>query len=199
MRICASGSSAAKAMSTPMRRMRSACCARAASGHAAAAPSSVMNPRRLMSGIRIPPRGLPHAQPTTHGLARPWSRPKLVCIEHLSDPSQTRIAHVERLDGYGLPRLALPYNVSVAVEQNAIGISRGRLKSSPLIDGLTVNGDKDRRLEVGPWSLDVVAYAVAVLLRREPRCHQFTSIDAQSVLLNNRDRLRRPRWRNSQP
>ena len=38
-----------QSMSTPMRRIRSACCARAASGHAAAAPpSSVMNSRRLM-------------------------------------------------------------------------------------------------------------------------------------------------------
>ena len=35
-------------MSTPMRRIRSACCARAVSGHAAAAPpSSVMTSRRL--------------------------------------------------------------------------------------------------------------------------------------------------------
>jgi hypothetical protein len=31
-----------------MRRARSACCARAASGHAAAPPSSVMNARRPM-------------------------------------------------------------------------------------------------------------------------------------------------------
>ena len=39
-----------QAMSTPMRRIRSACCARAASGHAAAAPpSSVMNSRRSHS------------------------------------------------------------------------------------------------------------------------------------------------------
>ena len=34
-------------MSTPMRRIRSGCCARAASGHAAAPPSSVMNSRRV--------------------------------------------------------------------------------------------------------------------------------------------------------
>jgi hypothetical protein len=35
-------------MSTPMRRIRSACCARAASGHPAAAPpSSVMKARRF--------------------------------------------------------------------------------------------------------------------------------------------------------
>ena len=39
--------SAAVFMITPMRRIRPACCARAATGHAAAAPpSSVMNSRR---------------------------------------------------------------------------------------------------------------------------------------------------------
>ena len=37
-----------------MRRMRSGCCARAASGHAAAAPPrSVMNSRRRMCPLRI--------------------------------------------------------------------------------------------------------------------------------------------------
>jgi hypothetical protein len=35
-------------MTTPMRRIRSRCCARAASGHAAAPPSSVMNARRFI-------------------------------------------------------------------------------------------------------------------------------------------------------
>ena len=39
-------------MSTPMRRTRSPCCARAASGHAAAVPRDVMNSRRL---IGLPP------------------------------------------------------------------------------------------------------------------------------------------------
>ena len=33
--------------STPMRRVRSRCCARAATGHAAAPPSNVMNSRRF--------------------------------------------------------------------------------------------------------------------------------------------------------
>jgi hypothetical protein len=48
MRADASGSSAASAIRAPMRRIRSACCARAASGHAAAAPPrSVMNSRRF--------------------------------------------------------------------------------------------------------------------------------------------------------
>jgi hypothetical protein len=44
-----SGSSAVRFMSTPMRRMRSPCCARTAIGHATAAPPrSVMNSRRLV-------------------------------------------------------------------------------------------------------------------------------------------------------
>jgi hypothetical protein len=34
-------------MSTPIRRIRSVCCARAAGGHVAAPPSSVMNSRRF--------------------------------------------------------------------------------------------------------------------------------------------------------
>ena len=47
-RACATGSSAGTFISTPMRRTRSACCARAARGHAAAAPpKSVMNSRRF--------------------------------------------------------------------------------------------------------------------------------------------------------
>ena len=49
MRACPSLSSAAKLMSTPIRRIRSGCCARAANGHAAAAlPRRVMNSRRCM-------------------------------------------------------------------------------------------------------------------------------------------------------
>ena len=44
-----SGSPAAVAISTAIRRIRSACCARAASGHVAAVPPrSVMNSRRFM-------------------------------------------------------------------------------------------------------------------------------------------------------
>ena len=40
-------------ISTAIRRIRSRCCARAASGHAAAAPpSSVMNSRRLIQSPR---------------------------------------------------------------------------------------------------------------------------------------------------
>src|SRR6516164_5984121 len=38
-------------VSTPMRRIRSGCCARAASGQAAAPPMSVVNARRLVRGL----------------------------------------------------------------------------------------------------------------------------------------------------
>jgi hypothetical protein len=43
-------------ISTPMRRVRSGCCAHAARGHVAAPPSSVMNSRRLTLNIAGPPR-----------------------------------------------------------------------------------------------------------------------------------------------
>ena len=53
MRACPSASSVV--ISTPMRRIRSGCCARAANGHAAAAPpSSVMNSRRFIRSPRRP-------------------------------------------------------------------------------------------------------------------------------------------------
>jgi tripartite-type tricarboxylate transporter receptor subunit TctC len=66
-----SGSSAARFMSTPMRRNRSGCCARAASGHPAAAlPSPTMNFRRF---TRSPRRRVPAAQSEIRSRA-PWRR-----------------------------------------------------------------------------------------------------------------------------
>jgi hypothetical protein len=58
-----------------------ACCPRAASGHFAAAPRSVMNSRRLMSDIGLPlalapPVGFPHAQPALERPASPWGGPE---------------------------------------------------------------------------------------------------------------------------
>src|SRR5262245_42327598 len=47
--VCHSRSSAAPGTSTPMRRILSPCCARTASGHAAAPPRAAMNSRRLMA------------------------------------------------------------------------------------------------------------------------------------------------------
>jgi hypothetical protein len=66
MRACPSGSFAAVDISTPMRRMRSACCAPAASGHAAAPPKSVMNLRRLIGSLspRVPPYHIVVAMPS---------------------------------------------------------------------------------------------------------------------------------------
>jgi hypothetical protein len=57
MRTCPSTSAAALLMSTPISRIRSVCCARAASGSAAAPPMSVMKSRRLMGSLspRITP------------------------------------------------------------------------------------------------------------------------------------------------
>ena len=49
---------------------------------------------------------------------------------------------------------------------------------------LTIHGDKDRRLEVGPWSLDVVACVVAVLPRRESGCRPLAGIDTQPRTLD---------------
>ena len=54
LRAWPSGSSAAGVCSMTMRRIRSGCCARAASGQATAAapPSRVTNSRRLMGYLR---------------------------------------------------------------------------------------------------------------------------------------------------
>jgi hypothetical protein len=57
-RTCPSGSVCANAIITPTRRVRSCRCARAASGHAAAAPPrTVMNSRRRMGSIRASQEG----------------------------------------------------------------------------------------------------------------------------------------------
>ena len=61
-----SGSSSADPISMPMRCIRSGCCARAASGHAAAPPSKVMNSRRLDVGHGAFPR-----QPVCRALSLP--------------------------------------------------------------------------------------------------------------------------------
>src|SRR5262245_9262737 len=56
MGACHCGWFSAPEINMPMRRVPLACCARAASGHATAAPlRSVMNSRRLMSDIGLPP------------------------------------------------------------------------------------------------------------------------------------------------
>ena len=66
-----------------MRQSVPGCCARAASGHAAAAPpSSVMNSRRLMSDTGLPRPGVTASgwfdEPATGWTAGPWGRPEIV-------------------------------------------------------------------------------------------------------------------------
>jgi hypothetical protein len=56
------------------------CCARAASGHAPAPPSSVMKSRRFISGFPSAV-GLSHAQPAAEQPTSPWRRPELFSIE----------------------------------------------------------------------------------------------------------------------
>jgi hypothetical protein len=53
MRAADSGSASATFISTPTRRIGPRCCARAASGHAAAPPSSVTSSRRRISTPRL--------------------------------------------------------------------------------------------------------------------------------------------------
>src|SRR6266404_6263079 len=75
------------------------------------------------------------------------------------------------------------HNISVAVEEDATVFVVYKL-SSKLVVQLTIHGDQDRQLEVGPWSLDVVAYVVAVLLRRESGCRPLAGIDTQPRTLD---------------
>src|SRR5215510_12593504 len=71
MWACAFESLSRKPISTPIRRIRSGCCARPASGHAAAPPSSVMNSRRLVCRERSIVRG-----DEDRIMIRPSSRPE---------------------------------------------------------------------------------------------------------------------------
>src|SRR6516164_5347351 len=112
-----SGLSAARFMSTPIRRGRSSCCARAASGQAATPPpSSVMNSRRFMSGMGTfsPMRYQPADRPVrsvfrTSNLGQRGRQvlgADLKCSESRRRAAlnvsltRTRIAHGERLDGH---------------------------------------------------------------------------------------------------
>src|SRR5215831_3567226 len=88
------------------------CCARTPSGHAAAAPpSSVMNSRRLMSDIRLPPTRMGCRRSVYRKLSLPRGGWKVLgadlnCSESRRCPAphcasnQTSIAHGERLYGH---------------------------------------------------------------------------------------------------
>ena len=65
-----------------MRRIRSGCCARAASGHAAAPPRAAMNARRLISHPSDKGRTLAHRQPR---IVR-----RITCIGTMSELGQKR-------------------------------------------------------------------------------------------------------------
>src|SRR5262249_7532556 len=109
------GSSMAVDINTPMRRTLSACCARAASGHAAAAPPrSVMKSRRIMTDMGLaPPRaaGLPPLQPNTERPAGPLGNPEIVLNQQtplslpvsLPRPSVCAHGHLLALFGGTIP------------------------------------------------------------------------------------------------
>jgi hypothetical protein len=61
-RACASGSSLGRAVSSPMSRTRSGCCARERSGQVAAPPSTAMKSRRLTCSLPRPLRKLSCAE-----------------------------------------------------------------------------------------------------------------------------------------
>jgi GAF domain-containing protein len=74
IRVWNTVSSAAAGRSTPMRLMRSRCCPRTATGHAAAAPSRVMNWRRLRSSV-----GSSYStEDASEAALGPWGRPEFV-------------------------------------------------------------------------------------------------------------------------
>ena len=62
-------------MSTPMRRTRSPCCARAASGHAAAPPRSVMNVCPPAGDADDPDRLCERDRPVATGIVERLNRP----------------------------------------------------------------------------------------------------------------------------
>jgi hypothetical protein len=71
-RDCASGSLATRPINTPTRRIRSICCARPASGHAAAPPSRVIRPQVDCRGGATNEVGPPRAK-SRSGALIPYS------------------------------------------------------------------------------------------------------------------------------
>src|SRR5262249_27809877 len=131
------------------------CCARAASGHAAAPPSSVMNSRRLRARM-----GSPHP-------VQPASRtPRLARRDWLVLGATLNRSEIE---GW-----ACPHELSRLIALDEVRI---------VLALVTADLDQNRRLEVEP-ALMIVLNAIAVLLRREPSSGPFTRIDTQSRALD---------------
>jgi len=94
--------------------------------------------------------------------------------------------HRRRAHECGLPPPAAPqWRISVALLRKAASCFGCSCNVNELfVITSAAAGDEDSWLEVDAAAFDIVAYAVAVLLRREPGCHPFASIDAQSISLN---------------
>jgi hypothetical protein len=101
MRAADSGSASATFISTPTRRIGSRCCARAASGHATAPPSSVISSRRRISTPCLGD-GILAVQMRTLIGTKPASKPLR------SAPPMSQLGQTRRLDRgpatSGLPR-----------------------------------------------------------------------------------------------
>src|SRR5262249_27832507 len=162
--------------------------ARAASGHAAAPPSSVMNSRRFMSGMGT-------SSPMRY---QPANRPVRSVFRHLSLPqrgglvlgadlncSESRRRPAPQVpppdqDSTGrFSRLAPPYKISLVLLRSAtscFGCSTNVNESFPLI-ATALN--EDLRLEIDAAAFDIVAYVIAVLLGCQPSCCPFAGVDTQ--------------------
>src|SRR5262249_54820436 len=95
MRALPSASSAAVLMSTPMHRILPRCCARAASGHAAALPRSVMNSRRFMCGW--PPPGKRSFGVQRRGRLQSCVDGPRLARDHLACSAEVACSHVSGL------------------------------------------------------------------------------------------------------
>jgi len=106
------------------------CCARAASGHAAAPPSSVMNSRRLMLNTGVLPTGNNHQQPTVTGRCETSSRMITYekCLQHAAFLGVDLVSTIEAVIA------SQPFHRRRGRE-HAIGLT-GRLEARGDVDGI---------------------------------------------------------------
>src|SRR5262245_3085396 len=157
-------------MSTPMRRICSPCCARAASGHAAALPRSVMTSRRR----RCPSRPVLIASPNlwtrraTFRLTRPTALPRTPLLHvaphgHLGGPASIDVARVVHANAFrraGLDRRLRYEGGDLAVLDAADAdalleariVARGRLRIGDVDHVVLVDGNVARPPELLPLS-----------------------------------------------